>query len=152
MALRFAYGGLSTTQNFPHSPMALFFIILLLGGHRPLVLVCGAWNIKIRGRDHSTDHPQNKGHHFVCRNCACASRPPGKYWRFTTTWPAICDIWLGVRTVPVLSVAKEVAAPARSPTGRGAPEHRQVDANWLIDDQVSRNFWVLSVCWCFLLF
>ena len=31
-------------------------------------------------------------------------------------WPAISDIWLGVRTVPVLSVAKEVAAPAsRSP-------------------------------------
>ena len=44
-------------------------------------------------------------------------------------WPAISDIWLGVRTVPVLSVAKEVAAPARSPTGRGVPEHRQVDAN-----------------------
>ena len=68
------------------------------------------------------------------------------------TWPAISDIWLGVRTVPVLSVAKEVAAPARSPTGRGAPGHRQVDADWLIDDRVSRNFWVLSVCWCFLLF
>ena len=33
-----------------------------------------------------------------------------------------------VRTVLVLSVAKEVAAPARSPTGRGAPEHRQVYA------------------------
>ena len=28
------------------------------------------------------------------------------------TWPAISDIWLGVRTVPVLSVAKEVAVPA----------------------------------------
>ena len=68
------------------------------------------------------------------------------------SWPAISNIWLGVRTVPVLSVAKEVAAPARSPTGRGAPEHRQVDAEWLIDDRVSRNFWVLSVCWCFLLF
>ena len=40
------------------------------------------------------------------------------------SWPAISDIWLGVGTVPVLSVAKEVAAPARSPTGRGAPEHR----------------------------
>ena len=38
------------------------------------------------------------------------------------SWPAISDIWLGVRTVPLLSVAKEVAAPARSPTGRGAPE------------------------------
>ena len=69
-----------------------------------------------------------------------------------SSWPAISDIWLGIRTVPVLSVAKEVAAPARSPTGRGAPEHRQVDADWLIDDRVSRNFWVLSVCWCFLLF
>ena len=44
-------------------------------------------------------------------------------------WPAISDIWLGARTVPVLSVAKEVAAPARSPAGRGAPEHRQVDAD-----------------------
>ena len=29
------------------------------------------------------------------------------------SWPAISDIWLEVRTVPVLSVAKEVAAPAR---------------------------------------
>ena len=28
------------------------------------------------------------------------------------SWPAISDIWLGVRTVPVLSVAKEVAEPA----------------------------------------
>ena len=45
------------------------------------------------------------------------------------SWPAISDIWLGVRTEPVLSVAKEVAAPARSPTGRGAPQHRQVDAD-----------------------
>ena len=26
---------------------------------------------------------------------------------FTPTWPAIPDIWLGIRTVPVLSVAKE---------------------------------------------
>ena len=26
------------------------------------------------------------------------------------TWPAICDIWLGKRTLPVLAVAKEVAA------------------------------------------
>ena len=57
-------------------------------------------------------------------------------------WPAIFDIWLGVRTVPVLSVAKEDAAPARSSTGRGAPEHRQVNADWLIDDRVSRSFWV----------
>ena len=53
------------------------------------------------------------------------------FWHCMTTvpWPAISDIWLGVRTVPVLSVAKEVAAPARSPTGRGAPEHTQVDAD-----------------------
>ena len=43
-------------------------------------------------------------------------------WEHCHPWPAISDIWLGVRTVPVLSVAKEVAAPARLPTGRGAPE------------------------------
>ena len=49
--------------------------------------------------------------------------------RFQYSWPAISDIGLGVRTVPVLSVAKEIAAPARSPNGRGATEHRQVDAN-----------------------
>ena len=42
-------------------------------------------------------------------------------------WPAISDIWLGVRTVPVLSVAKgSRGASARLRTGRGAPEHRRM--------------------------
>ena len=59
------------------------------------------------------------------------------------TWPAISDIWLGIRTVPVLSVATESRGASQiAHSGRGAPEHRQVDADWLIDDRVSRNFWV----------
>ena len=52
---------------------------------------------------------------LVCN--ACSSLPGNNHCRLGTSWPAISDIWLGVRTVPVLSVAKLVAAPARSPTG-----------------------------------
>ena len=65
------------------------------------------------------DWMRANGHCFLCLS----------HGHVADSWPAISDIWLGVRTVPVLSVAKEVAAPARSPTGRGAPEHRQVDAD-----------------------
>ena len=40
-------------------------------------------------------------------------------------WPAICDIWLDKRTVPVLAVAKEVAALQRWPRSRsGRAEDR----------------------------
>ena len=103
-----------------------------------------------RGRKRASHTVQSQGPlqslmESLWRECSCTTS-------LRKAWPAISDIWLGVRTVPVLSVAKEVAAPARSPTGRGAPEHGQVDADWLIDDRVSRNFWVLSVCWCFLVF
>ena len=48
-------------------------------------------------------------------------------WCNTGTWPAICDIWLGKSTVPVLAVAKEVAAlqrSSRSRSGRTAAEDR----------------------------
>ena len=51
--------------------------------------------------------------------------PPWILLIWPTPWPAISAIWLGVRTVPVLSVATESrGASARSRTGRGAPEHR----------------------------
>ena len=48
-------------------------------------------------------------------------------------WPAISDIWLGVRTVPVLSVVKKSrGASARSgtSTGRGAPVTGMSRAMW----------------------
>ena len=42
-----------------------------------------------------------------------------------TTWPAICDFWLGKWMVPVLTVAKEVAALQRWPRSRsGRAEDR----------------------------
>ena len=40
-------------------------------------------------------------------------------------WPAISDIWLGIRTVPVLSVAKESRGASQiAQAGRGAPEQQ----------------------------
>ena len=38
--------------------------------------------------------------------------------KISHAWPAICDIWLGKRTVAVLAVAKEVAALQRWPRSR----------------------------------
>ena len=70
-----------------------------------------------------------------------------------TSWPAISDIFLGVWTVPVLSVAKESRGASQiAHWPRSARTQARVNADWLIDDRVSRNFWVLSVCSCFLLF
>ena len=45
-------------------------------------------------------------------------------------WPAISDIWLGVRTVPVLSVAKDAVAPARSPAAAGPNTGRSMRTDW----------------------
>ena len=57
-----------------------------------------------------------------------------KRQRRGSAWPAICDIWLGKRTVPVLAVAKE---------SRGAAALAAI-AIWAsggpIDDELRRNF------------
>ena len=51
----------------------------------------------------------NTGDHWLHRVASAATNHS-----FTgIPWPAICDIWLGKRTVPVLAVAKEVAALQR---------------------------------------
>ena len=49
--------------------------------------------------------------------------PGGTHWGILA-WPAICDIWLGKRTVPVLAVAKEVAALQHWPRDRDLGELR----------------------------
>ena len=63
-----------------------------------------------------------------------------------STCPAISDIWLGVRTVPVLSVAKEVAAPARSPTGCGASARTHAGRCGLTDRRSSVKKLFSFVC------
>ena len=47
-----------------------------------------------------------------------SKQPPTDRTPSCSTWPAICDIWLGKRTVPVLAVAEEVAALQRWPRSR----------------------------------
>ena len=48
--------------------------------------------------------------------------------------------------MPVLSVAKEVAAPARSPTGRGAPDHTHAGRCGLTDRRSSVKKLLSFVC------
>ena len=57
-----------------------------------------------------------------------------------TAWPAMRVISLGIRTVPVLSVAKKLAAPRPTPTASAAKCGliRQDEADWL---------WLSIWCW-----
>ena len=41
-------------------------------------------------------------------------------WQYDQAWPAMRVISLGIRTVPVLSVAKKLAAPLPAPTASAA--------------------------------
>ena len=87
----------------------------------------------------------------------CATEKEERCWCWSCSWPAISDIWLGVRTVPVLSVATESrGAGARSRTGGGAPEHRctsrAMRTAWSTIECEETFEFCLSVCWCFLLF
>ena len=80
-------------------------------------------------KDSPIERPtRNVGQHAVCIQTGLP-------------WQGISDLWLGVRTVPALSVAKKSrGASVRSRTGCGAPEpghaYEQGDADCLIDDRV----------------
>ena len=67
----------------------------------------------------------------------------GDYAEYSTpsqTWPAMRVISLGIRTVPILSVAKKLAAPRPTPTALAAKCGliRQDEADWL---------WLSIGCW-----
>ena len=58
--------------------------------------------------------------HKIARLCNPRGRTILKTTARSPSWPAMRVISLGIRTIPVLSVAKKLAAPRRAPTGPAA--------------------------------
>ena len=125
----------STDQNadrcMQHSLSALQLCVTATADHRYLGLqrstcdLLDAWPGALRDHDHDDDRPrsfhwpQTQTLDYHCRHsmailgdesqtqsASISSWLSELFANGRSSWPAISDIWLGIRTVPVLSVAK----------------------------------------------